>query len=138
MSVRSIALLAFTIALAGLLVVVLPDHRAVAAQGTSASASGDPFVGNWVDVQNGAITMSVRADAGIYRVTGSDEAYGYNLSCLKKDPNAVCTGNGGRLEGQNFLYQSTFTFTANGTITENWKAFNNLQTVNGQTTWRHP
>jgi len=81
--------------------------------------------------------MNIREDGGIFRVTVGDEAYGYALSCLVKNKKAVCTGSGGRLEGENFLYQSVFEFTKDGTMSENWKAFNNLQTINGKTIWKH-
>jgi len=97
----------------------------------------NPFAGRWIDQQNRNISMSVKEDGGIYRISGGDEAYGYNLACLVKNTQAVCSGNGGRLEGQNFLYQSTFSFLPDGSLIESWRAFNNLQTVSGQTTWLH-
>ncbi len=100
------------------------------------SMATKPFVGRWADRDNSTIKMTVREDGGLYRITGGDEAYGYNIACLLKDQQAVCTGNGGRLEGENFLYQSTFTFTADGLAAETWKAFNNLQTVTGTTIWK--
>jgi len=96
----------------------------------------NPFAGHWVDQQNTSIKMSVKEEDGLYRISGGDEAYGYNLACLLKNLQAVCSGNGGRLAGQNFLYQSTFSLQPNGSVLESWRAFNNLQTVSGQTTWQ--
>ncbi len=96
----------------------------------------NPFAGHWIDQQSASIKMSVKEDGGLYRISGGDEAYGYNLACLLKNLQAVCSGNGGQLEGQNFLYQSTFSFLPDGSVLESWRAFNNLQTVSGQTTWR--
>ncbi len=100
-----------------------------------ASTPTNSFAGRWVDQQNTSINMSVKEDGGIYRISGGDEAYGYNLACLLKNTQAVCSGNGGQLEGQNFLYQSTFSMLPDGSLIESWRASNNLQTVSGQTTW---
>lgn len=94
------------------------------------------FSGRWVDRDNMDIQMSVTKDLGVYRVMGGDYAYGYRLTCLVKGQKAICTGDGGQLEGENFLYQSTFEFTQTGMAIENWKAFNNLQTVSGKTNWK--
>ena len=103
-----------------------------------ASAAGVKFSGAWVDQQNADIKMNVREDAGIFKITGGDKAYGYQVFCLLKGVSAVCTGSGGRLEGEKFLYQSTFEIGNDGTATERWKAFNNLQTVSGSTMWKRP
>ena len=96
------------------------------------------FSGTWVHQAKPASKMRVREDAGVYRVTGSDESYGYNLSCLVKNMKAVCMGTGGRLEGENFLYQSTIDFQSDGSAIENWTAFNNQQTVAGKIVWIRP
>ena len=122
------------------MLIVFPYNVMVQAQEiTSASANtAIKFSGSWVDQQNAGIRMRVREDGGIFRGTGGDEGYGYQISCLVKDLSAVCTGNGGRLEGENFLYQSSFQFNNDGTLKESWKAFNNLQTVSGKTIWKRP
>ena len=122
-----------TLFVTSLLAISLPGH---ANADLKKNSTTHQFAGHWVDHQNAAIKMSVTEDGGIYRITGGDEAYGYNLSCLLKGKSAVCTGSGGRLEGENFLYQSTIEFGADGMAVENWKAFNNLQTVNGSTSWK--
>jgi hypothetical protein len=124
MSVRIITLSILALFLANLLVI-------------TPSGAAPHFAGSWVDSENTSIKMSIREDGGIFRITGGDEAYGYSLSCLVKDMKAVCTGSGGRLEGENFLYQSVFEFTNEGTMNESWKAFNNLQTIRGKTIWKH-
>jgi hypothetical protein len=94
------------------------------------------FAGRWVDQENTDNKMSVAQDNGVFRVTAGDDAYGYRLSCLVKKKLIVCSGDGGLLEGENFLYQSTFEFNTNGSVVENWKAFNNLQTASGKTIWK--
>ena len=139
MSFRSLTKALCEVLLAQMLVVFPLTSTAQAQEKPVASASlSSDFAGRWVDHQNASIQMSVRQDEGVFRVTGGDEAYGYQVSCLAKDMSAVCTGNGGRLEGEHFLYQSSFQFNNDGTLTENWKAFNNLQKVNGQTIWKRP
>ena len=122
------------------MLVAVSFHAVTQAQekrSASASLAGN-FAGRWIDQQNASIQMSVREDEGIFRITGGDKAYGYQISCLANNLGAACTGNGGRLEGQNFLYRSTFFFTSNGKLAENWRAFNNLQTVSGKTIWKRP
>lgn len=104
-----------------------------------ADPGGAPaLTGPWVDSANASNRMGVHAEQGLLRVIGGDAVFGYRLSCLQKQQEAVCTGDGGQLEGENFLYQSTLKLQRDGTVIEDWKAFNNLQTVNGTTTWRRP
>ena len=139
MSIGSMAktLAVFTLAQ---LLVVMPVHQIARAQVSPAvnNTASVNFAGHWVDQKNRDIKMSVRENSGLFMITGGDEAYGYQISCLVKNMSAVCTGNGGRLEGENFLYQSSFQFKSDGTLIESWKAFNNLQTVSGKTIWTHP
>ena len=94
------------------------------------------FVGNWSDSENAQSKMITREDDGLLRITGGDAAYGYNLACLVKDKTAICTGDGGKLEGKNFLYHSLIEFKANGVAIESWKAFNNGQEIKGTTNWK--
>ena len=94
------------------------------------------FTGVWVDQKNPAMLILVKKVNGIYRVIGGDGSFGYEIACLQKKMAALCTGYGGLLEGQNFLYYNTLEFMPNGMISETWKAFNNLQTVKGKTIWK--
>ena len=99
------------------------------------AAASTPFTGQWTDRQNSAMRMKVQEDNGLYRIMAGDSSYGYQMACLVSNQQAACSGNGGLLEGQNFLYQSTFLFLPDGSLIENWRAFNNLQSVSGQTSW---
>ena len=110
-----------------------PVSSVNAAEKTSAAAS---YTGVWSDSENTDIKMNVTSDDGLLQIVGGDEYYGYTIACLFKDMSAVCSGDGGKLEGENFLYQSRIEFTGDGTAIENWKAFNNLQKVEGKTTWK--
>ena len=96
----------------------------------------DLFAGVWVDQKNPALQILVTKVNGIYKVNGGDGSFGYDLACLKNKMTSVCTGYGGLLEGKNFLYQNTLQFRPNGVIFESWKAFNNLQTIKGETIWK--
>ena len=139
MSIRAITKALCALLMAQMLVAVSFHAMAQPQEVVSASANtAIKFAGSWVDRQNAGIQMSVHEDGGLFRITGGDEAYGYQISCLVKGLSAVCTGNGGRLEGENFLYQSSFQFNKDGTLTESWKAFNNLQTVTGNSIWKRP
>ena len=129
--------------LPALLVIWLTPSLAAMAQARKPPLANQPyakspqtmFSGQWVDRQNSAIKMSVRKDNGLYRISAGDASYGYQMACLVSNQQAACSGNGGLLEGQNFLYQSTFSFLPDGSLIENWRAFNNLQSVSGQTSW---
>ncbi len=131
----------FAAALASFWLATPPDLRASDRGSRSGQAEANampPFAGHWVDRENAGVRMSVREDNGLFRITAGDENYGYTLSCLLEKTGAVCIGSGGRLEGQNFLYRSTFRITGKGHLAESWQAFNTLQSVNGQTIWKRP
>jgi len=94
------------------------------------------YVGVWMDKQNTGLKMSISEDNGLLRITGGfGEDYHYRLSCVVKSGKAACQGSGGKLEGENFLYESFITFSQNGAAAEDWKAYNNLQAINGKTNW---
>ncbi len=104
----------------------------------SRPAMAESFSGVWVDRQNNSLEMNISKENGLYKIRGGEESFGYDLSCLFKDMRAVCLGSGGQLQGEGFLYQSTMKLDDEGKLTEDWKAYNNIQTVTGQTIWQRP
>jgi hypothetical protein len=94
------------------------------------------IVGQWLDSQMSDVKMSVKKDDGVFRVTAGNDAYGYELACLFKDNKGVCTGWGGKLEGENFLYHSLIELQKDGSLREEWRAFNNLSDSKGTTIWK--
>lgn len=94
------------------------------------------YAGTWVDNENADNRMLISEDEGLLRVAGGDENFGYSASCLVNSGKAACMGSGGKLEGENFLYESLIQFAEDGTAIESWKAFNNQSSTQGATNWR--
>jgi hypothetical protein len=93
------------------------------------------YVGSYVDADNPSTRMEITEDEGLLRVRAGNESYAYELACLVTQAKAACMGNGGKLEGENFLYESMIEFAADGTAVETWKVFNNQQAAEGATNW---
>jgi hypothetical protein len=103
-----------------------------------AADDAQPYVGDWLDQENADIRMAIAEDGGLIRIAGGDPkiGYSYTAACLVTDKKAACLGEGGKLEGKNFLYESLIIFKDDGTAVETWKAYNNLQAAEGSTTWK--
>ena len=117
------ALLAFSTA--------IPSKMTLAAENLGA------FTGTWVDSENEATRMVIVEEDGLLRIAGGDEqsGYAYTAACLVTGNKAACMGDGGKLEGENFLYESVIELGDDGNAVESWKAFNNLQAAEGNTIW---
>lgn len=98
----------------------------------------DGFVGEWVDSNNSDIRMTITEESGLLRIEAGDDAFGYQLACVRKDLTAKCLGHGGKLEGEDFLYQSILNLSVGGAMAENWNVYNNLQSISDQTLWKRP
>jgi hypothetical protein len=105
-------------------------------QGMNGADELGTYVGLYVDADNAGNRMEIAEDEGILRVRGGTDAFAYELGCLVTQGKAACMGNGGKLEGENFLYESMIEFADDGSAVETWKAFNNQQAAEGATNWR--
>lgn len=121
--------------IAGLLVVMTGVLGAAIAQDAPAE-DRTAYVGSYVDADNPSMRMEIAEDEGLLRVRAGDGAFGYELACLVTQARAACMGDGGKLEGENFLYESMIEFGDDGSAVETWKAFNNQQASEGATNWR--
>jgi len=94
------------------------------------------FVGEWIDGNNDSIWMNIVSKAGLLRIKAGDDFFGYTLACVFKSAEAKCLGNGGKLEGEDFLYQSVLSVSPDGSMVENWNVYNNLQSLSDRTLWK--